>query len=545
MKGFSTIDHIFTLKCLLDIYLSKGQKIYACFIDYAKAFDSVWRVGLWKKLLDQGIDGKVIRIIMNMYEEAKSCVKSSDGLTNFFKCETGVRQGENLSPFLFAIFLNDLERFLEDSGFRGLQHLHMFSNSRYVRELGYMLKMFILLYADDTILLADSPEELQKGLDSMNDYCSKWKLNMNKDKTKVMIFSRGKSKKEPPVFKIGNNTLEIVDKYCYLGVLFNYNGSLSSAVEQNAKKGVRAMFSLLRRGRELKLSFKTQIDLFDQIVAPVLTYGCEVWGYEKLDDIFAVQKKFYKYMLKLSTSTPTAMVLGEVGKFPIGLKVRELMIGYWTKLINEVNSKKWNVVTYNIIKELSEGEYVKSEWFRAIKNILTECNKDNVLSDANIDKDRLKKAIRDDDRRYYIERWEDELNSDPRCCIYKTYKNEFKCEEYMQLLPNTLGWNFAKMRLSNLNSDNVRNRMYGSTVQQIEKCQLCDKVTICDELHYIVECEQLSTERKKCEPILKELNDLKALKVLLSDQNIGVGIFCKQVNKALKGKRKSERDKKE
>ena len=231
---YSTIDHIFTLRSLLDIYLSKGQKIYACFIDYAKAFDSVWRAALWKKLLDQGINGKVIRVMRNMYINAKSCIKGAEGMTNFFSCEAGVRQGENLSPFLFAIFLNDLESFLRSSGFKGLQHLHLFSTTKFVTELGYILKMFILLYADDTILLADSPEELQVGLNKMNEYCEKWKLSMNKDKTKIMIFSLGKSKKAQPVFKIGDDILDIVDEYCYLGVIFKYNGSLSRAVEQNA-----------------------------------------------------------------------------------------------------------------------------------------------------------------------------------------------------------------------------------------------------------------------------------------------------------------------
>ena len=86
--------------------------------------------------------------------------------------------------------------------------------------------------------------------------------------------------------------------------------------------------------------------------------------------------------------------------------------------------------------------------------------------------------------------------------------------------------------------------MYGSIDQHIEKCELCDKTTICDEFHYIIECTHFDNERQKCEPMFKEIKDLNALNIL-RDQNMGVGIFCKQVNKALKGKRKSERVKKD
>lgn len=540
-KGYSTIDHIFTLKSLLNIYLSKGQKIYACFIDYAKAFDSVWRSALWKKLLDRGIDGKVIRVIMNMYKNAKSSIKGADGLTNFFKCEAGVRQGENLSPFLFAIFLNDLERFLKEGGFKGMEHLHMFSKSKYVQELGVLLKLFVLLYADDTILLADSSEELQKGLNKMNEYCERWKLNINRDKTKIVIFSLGKSKKEQPVFKLGEDKLEIVDEYCYLGVIFRYNGSLANSIDRNAKNGTRAMFSLLKRGRQLGLSFKTQIDLFDQLVAPVLMYGCEVWGYENTYKISVVQRKFYKYLLRLNSSTPTSIVLGEVGKLPIDFKIRELMIGYWVKIKSESNNKKWNVIMYKIIEELTEGKYIQSEWFNFIKLILSECNKENMLNENQINREKLKREIRAEYKKMFLDRWNDDLENDSRCCIYKIFKHEFKMEKYLWELTNDLGLAVAKIRTSNINKDEVRNRMYGANQHEnLEKCPLCDTQAICDEFHYLVKCEHLNKEREKCEFINPKKDGIKSLEISLNQnsESKSLAIFCKQINKALKGKGK-------
>ena len=81
-------------------------------MDYKKAFDSVARVHLWSKLLSYDINGKVLNIIKSLYNSAKSAVKLSTNIGAFFNCEIGVRQGDNLSPLLFALFLNDLQEFL-------------------------------------------------------------------------------------------------------------------------------------------------------------------------------------------------------------------------------------------------------------------------------------------------------------------------------------------------------------------------------------------------------------------------------------------------
>ena len=73
-KGYSTTDHIFNMKCLIDLYLFRGKTLYCAFIDYKKAFDSVNRIYLWPKLMNNHIDGKTFKIIHSLYANAKSCV---------------------------------------------------------------------------------------------------------------------------------------------------------------------------------------------------------------------------------------------------------------------------------------------------------------------------------------------------------------------------------------------------------------------------------------------------------------------------------------
>ena len=137
---------------LIDFYLSKGKKLFCAFIDYKKAFDSVNRTALWHKLLDNNIDGKCIKIIHSMYNIAKSCVKTGNTLSEFFSSQAGVRQGENLSPLLFSLFLNDLSQYMS-SKFEGLETFSKctfdcLSND----DVEVYLRLFILLYADQMIL---------------------------------------------------------------------------------------------------------------------------------------------------------------------------------------------------------------------------------------------------------------------------------------------------------------------------------------------------------------------------------------------------------
>jgi hypothetical protein len=111
-KGYGTIDHIFNLKCLIDLYLFRRKKIYCAFIEYRKAFDSVVKILLWQKLLRTSIDGNLLIVIQNMYKNAKSCVRDCSNCSDFFPSNIGVRQGDYLSRLLFSVFLNDLAEFM-------------------------------------------------------------------------------------------------------------------------------------------------------------------------------------------------------------------------------------------------------------------------------------------------------------------------------------------------------------------------------------------------------------------------------------------------
>ena len=127
-----------------------------------------------------------------MYQHIESRISTFEGVTAFFPCQVGVRQGENLSPIMFLIFLNDLESILRSKKAQGIT-----ISSRDGEDYCIFLKLFILLFADDTVLLSNSKEDLQFSLNLFEKYCEEWKLQVNTTKTKILIFSGRKDTTRP------------------------------------------------------------------------------------------------------------------------------------------------------------------------------------------------------------------------------------------------------------------------------------------------------------------------------------------------------------
>ena len=137
---------------------------------------------MWQKLRLQGIKGKCFTLIQNVYNDIKSKIRTHEGISEYFQCNIGVRQGENVSPFLFSIFLNDLENYLLSKNVTGVE-------CNYKKDdITMYLKLIILLYADDTVLFSDSKAGLQFALNTLADYCTKWKLQVNTTKMKIFFF---------------------------------------------------------------------------------------------------------------------------------------------------------------------------------------------------------------------------------------------------------------------------------------------------------------------------------------------------------------------
>ena len=332
---FSTSDHIFVLNIIIDLYLNKikkkSKRLYCAFIDYEKAFDLIDRTLLFTKLISYNINGKLTKVIFSIYQNVKACLKLDNVISKSFLCNIGVRQGDSLSPLLFSLFLNDLNTFISGK-YNGLSDISLLFSECFNMNVNDCLKLFVLLYADDTIILADTEKEMKSALKALEDYCKTWKLKVNINKSKIIRFSKRKSKNLPQ-FIFNNDIIDIVDDYVYLGTTITYNGKFKNAQNKQVIQAKRALASIKSKKEKLQLPFDIYMNLFYVIVLPVLLYGCEIWGYEDCEDVEIFFRYFLKNTLKLNRQTPSPMVYGESGKKPLTIKVQIRMINFWVRIV--------------------------------------------------------------------------------------------------------------------------------------------------------------------------------------------------------------------
>ena len=391
---YSTIDHGFTLYIIFNLYKRLNKDLYMAFIDYAKAFDTIWRAGLWIKLLDMGISGKFLNIIKKMYEKSKSCVFVNNIKSDSFSSEMGVKQGEILSPLLFALYINDLESHLKGKGVQTLSGITSTANEvSTTYDLEFMLDILALFYADDTIIFSDSALCLQFALDELHDYCSLWKLVVNEGKTKILYIKRERLTPDNPTFYFNGKILEVVKEFCYLGITFTTNGLNSKTVKSRVDCGQKAMFSVLRKCKENHLPVEVSLEMFEKMVIPAMLYGSEVWGFNNFETLERLQLKFIKYLLKLKRSTPTKMIYGETGVLPVKFHVNIRMISFWVKLI----TGKQNKISYKIYQlslSLYRGLRLNCKWLDKIKELLNFSGMSYVFEEQNqLDPTWLKKSF--------------------------------------------------------------------------------------------------------------------------------------------------------
>ena len=115
-KGRGCVDQGYTLAQVVLKRLEVQKNTYLCFVDLKKAFDSVWREGLFRRMAEDGVLGKLLNLVKRWYKIVTVTVRVNDVESDWFESKVGVRQGDTLSPLLFNIFINGIVEKVKESG---------------------------------------------------------------------------------------------------------------------------------------------------------------------------------------------------------------------------------------------------------------------------------------------------------------------------------------------------------------------------------------------------------------------------------------------
>lgn len=291
----STIDQAITFLELLQRRKAAKKDTFVCFVDFRKAFDTVWHDGLWKRLWDSNVRGKAWRIIRKLYAAIDAKVRLGTKTSRSVRMRQGVRQGCPLSPTLFNFFVDALSKKLLASGygssFEGL-------------DVG------ALLYADDVVLIADSAEELQGLIDTVDAFCRKWKMSMNMKKSEVMVV-RGSMEPLPDyAWVCRDQELKVVRKYKYLGIWFTDDLSWKEHINVTLAKVDKRTAGLSKVLRNKNVPPRAKALVWLAQVRPLLEYGAEVW-HANDKQIRSLASKIHtagKQILRLNSRTASAAV---------------------------------------------------------------------------------------------------------------------------------------------------------------------------------------------------------------------------------------------
>jgi hypothetical protein len=538
MPNSRTSDHVFILKNAIDKYLRRNKKLYACFIDFRKAFDTVWHDALFLKLREHGIGGLFYNIVKNMYKSSKLCVRTARGLTPFFSSNVGVRQGCALSPLLFNLFISDLQPWLDND-----DAVRLFSRS-----------VSHLLYADDLVILSESPNGLQTRLSSLNDYCVKWKLYINPDKSKVMIFCKTRKKPTHDLsFTIGDNNLEIVDQYKYLGVLFSSNGSFQQAkiyLEKKARRGLFGMHSYLS---DCSLPPSTSLDLYEKLIQPIASYGAEVWApfcislngvlkqncciYDKHLDFPGAKThlKFCKRLLGVHEKSVNLAVLGELGQLPTMVNVLTQCINFWFHILQSpVNSFLYDSYICGY-KDFYDG--APNKWFQLIKflsqahPILAKFWEDHRVHQFRQNMPRnILRILKLELANYFETYWFKQISnltkkssSGGRLAVFHNIKQSFNLEGYLNDIKNPNHRHLLTRLRIGSHKLAIETGRRGKTPRENRICTSCQSGLVQDEFHFLIVCDKSHEKRQRLyndisilDPEFQKLTDSDKFKYMLS-----------------------------
>ncbi len=423
-------------------------------------------------------------------------------LGEWFPIGSGVRQGDSLSPTLFACFINDL--------------------AVQINELNVGIpiedkKLNILLYADDIVLISPDHASAQLQLNVLSDWCVKWGMYINVGKSQVLHVRHHQQRRDPRPLSCMGQELEYVSSYKYLGYYMHEHFNQTKTIyvlTGSARRDFVRLISTFNKFRNM--GHRTYESLYTSNILSIANYASGVWGFKEFQNARVLQNKVGRFYLGTHTFTPLAAV---------GLELDWLDIKYtrWLEMLRlknrivEMEDHRWPKAIWGWdLKTDNES------WASEIKFILnyvglTEESELHGVTDLEFVRNKLLDINRN--------KWRMEALGKEKLCTFNLI-NDFDNPKTL-VKANLDRWErslITKLKAGVLPL-HLETGRYKGVKRELRYCKVCKKEKVEDEIHFLFICEPLEYVRdcfikqmEKDKHGFKEMSNMDKLKYFVSEE---------------------------
>ncbi|KAK3510265.1 hypothetical protein QTP70_032584 [Hemibagrus guttatus] len=254
MPRKSTTDAIFALRILMEKYRDGQKELHCVFVDLEKAYDRVPREELWYCMRKSGVAEKYVRVVQDMYERSRTVVRCAVGQTEEFNVEVGLHQGSALSPFLFAMVMDQL--------------------SEEVRQESPWTMMF----ADDIVICSESREQVEENLERWRFALERRGMKVSRSKTEYMCVN---GREGSGTVRLQGEEVKNVQEFKYLGSTVQSNGECGKEVKKRVQAGWNGWRKVSGVLCDQKISARIKGKVYRTVVRAAMLYGLETVSLRK------------------------------------------------------------------------------------------------------------------------------------------------------------------------------------------------------------------------------------------------------------------------
>ena len=306
-------------------------------------------------------------------------------------------------------------------------------------------------------------------------------------------------------FILNNKIVDIVNEFTYLGVKLSSTGNFANHLNLSREKSLHAFFKLAKTV-DFKLLKPNQANtLFDSLISPILTYGCEVWGgYQKQDftkwdksQTEKVHLRFCKYYLGVNRTASNIACRSELGRFPLKLFIDKLILKFYNHLIilpDDAIAKQAFLISKSLFSRNKLSFHTNVQNIFRMYGLGDLCTFENsLITDKSLEE--FVSQMKDQ----YFKKWRVDLSYSKKLEFFKQIKNNYEPESYLnQIRHFDQKKIFTKFRISNHKLAIETGRYFKEKIQtHLRQCKCCNNNAIESEMHVLYHCplyDNLRTE---------------------------------------------------